>query len=235
METRKTRHFRPTDSEQTPTVISTARTRRIKTPNPELAELIRLANLATHEIDLPDPPLDPRSDSEWLKSLPDRVRLELLEHKEQPEKWSSRVPPPDKTIVKTVWGAFAPVFAMIDHYNLILASRKVLQAIVNKDLKPVRVPMTAWFRLHKDKKTAELALDEESMPPVVGQIVKALKDADVSYLKRCPICGNYFYGRREASVVCEPKSKCAATYAKRQERKNKKLREQKRAQTARKR
>jgi hypothetical protein len=40
------------------------------------------------------------------------------------------------------------------------------------------------------------------------------------------VCGRIFFARRSTSVVCEPDSKCAKTFGKRQERANAKLREQ---------
>lgn len=53
---------------------------------------------------------------------------------------------------------------------------------------------------------------------------KAIQGVDVRAIRECPICSKIFFARREDSVVCKPKSKCAKTYSKRVERKNARLR-----------
>jgi hypothetical protein len=56
-------------------------------------------------------------------------------------------------------------------------------------------------------------------------IADALKGVDdLRYIRRCAVCEKFFYARRITSMVCDPKSQCAGTYAKRNERANAKRR-----------
>ncbi|MEP6742135.1 MAG: hypothetical protein ABJB61_06505 [bacterium] len=221
----------------TPTVIQPRQKRKdkpkgkrgVKTPSNELRELIEMANLAGKG-KLPYQFLDsvgmrnPSLLLDKVMQLPDPPKSHLLELMNRPERW--RVAP--KELIEEL--GFDPEIARLDcqfmaireRYNLIQGARSTLESVVSGE---THFPATVFIVRGVDHK-ARYAVDE---------ITRPLIGTNLRDIRRCAVCEKFFFVRRDTSAVCDPESPCAATYSKRQERKNKKLREEQKKKRAEKR
>lgn len=210
----------------TPTVIQpkasrsrkTQPKRGVKAAGEELDRLIDLANLAGGA-DLPYQFFDfiGDGDNELLDKvieLPEPPKAHLLELMNRPEQW--RITPE-----QLIDGGWNPEYARRDcqahaireRYNLIRGAKQTLDSVVRGES---HFPATVFIIRGEDHK-ASYAVDE---------ITRPLIGVDLRDIAKCAVCEKFFFKRRATSVVCEPDSPCADTYAKRQERLNKKRREE---------
>jgi len=201
----------------------------VKLPSPELAHLIEMANLGLAEL---EPQLIDRIDLrdtsgllDAVVQLPDPPKSHLLELMHRPDSW----PYWFELMGDDIDFASRQSLAVQNRYNLIRDARLTLESIVHGDW---AFPATTIYLRRTQDNRAQ---------PEGNQIAECLKGIDLADIRRCAVCNKFFFARRATSKVCDPESSCATTYDKRQERKNRKVREElakrkkKRADPARKR
>jgi hypothetical protein len=231
--------------------------RGVKTPSEELSRVIEMANLADsyrrehgresvawHLFYLPN---DLRKDrvlstddllSAIMRLRDSPLRSHLLEVMNDPKEWTERE--------TDYFDRYKPDFvtlvrrsrAVLERYHFILSADTALEMVVyGHETFPVSIGLERYVNgqgRHKPRYRSS----------IIAQALMSVDD--LRDIRRCAVCKQFFYARRFSSAVCDPNSTCAATYSKRQERKNaverKRLAElaersskKKRAKTARKR
>lgn len=177
---------------------------RFKVCPPKLDRVIKWANLAgDHDLPnrLPSGPIPPLSGNtlaslmQGLDQLPAEIRSHLHELMNRQEEWAetpaeARKEYRSRSKEHEVWAKqinfrFPLQFAAVyRRYKLILAARETLRAIVDDKLR--EWPTTAFMKRGDDGK-GKYAGDP---------IADALLDAEIDYIKRCPICRVFFYAGR---------------------------------------
>lgn len=224
MKIMKSRHNRRSRSVQTPTVEPIKTHCRLKEPGPQLKELLKLVDLVPPKVELPENfvrehGVTPNDLLEALSYLPPALQAHLLQLMNRPEKW-----PLDPVEVVAERGGdlelmrrACQVSAVTDRYRLIRNSRENFLRIARGGFLETAITIDAMvIRQKKGKKNKALVLMDPFMAAISGE--------EIDYIRECPICGRIFFARRINSIVHDPKSKCAKTYSKRQERANAKER-----------
>lgn len=180
-----------------------------KRATPELAELLRLANLVPRDSDFLPPSLPPD-----VSELPDAIRLELSDHMRRPETWHMPfnkmiqgirerarrrdLPDPSRPDHSEKYLRLAfPLMEQGAHY------RRIFQAEANIDLiVEVNEQRLPYVRLigeigvfRKPDGTVELTYDD---------LNKILQEIDIEYIRRCGYekCRRYFYAYRFKQPGC---------------------------------
>jgi ribosomal protein L37AE/L43A len=146
-----------------------------------------------------------------------RLRSHLLEVMNDPGEWTERATDYLDGFKPEYATLYRRARAVLERYHFILGACNALEHIVyGHDSIPVRVGIDRYVNgqgKHKPRYTTD----------VIGQALMSVDD--LRDIRRCAVCEKFFFARRFSSAVCDPDSTCASTYAKREERKNKKLRE----------
>jgi len=184
----------------------------------ELDEILHLGNLGELEpkISAPDPSGRKVAEvMDWVATLPDLIRLELLEYLTAgPKKWLPFGVTPERWQAwseeqQESWKASVLVWRYEDIYQI----RRHLQRIVDRH----RFPIIPFGQINCD-----FVVDEKNRLRIRANdaFVRVVNGIDVDYLRRCPICGRFFYAVRINQPGCTPEHS-SALY-KRQQRANKK-------------
>ena len=181
-----------------------------KRPSPELAELLRLANLVPADVGLPqikmqDRPGQPLSLHRMVATLPDAVRLDLLETcalpsdfvmTRQHESWGAtmgvlEMHAPLALVPNRQHEFWCCAMAMV-RYQTIRDARENLRRLVDKTGEPLRFQAQASSG---PKGKLKLQFDWG---------VEALLGAELDYLSRCAYskCGAFFYAGRRGQPGC---------------------------------
>lgn len=120
--------------------------------------------------------------------LPDAVRLDLMETMTNPQRWEMT---PEEWIAGWSYAQpsvdeardFLSASALSERYALILGSRSALQAIISGES---NIPVTTFLKRGRDGKGTYGG----------DPISDGLLEAEWDYIKRCPICGLFFYAQR---------------------------------------
>jgi len=230
--TSKRVHFKPSKRIKTPTVVSfktksKRKPRQSKPANSDLAELIRVVNLIPKDAVLPkelvkgpmtkDPEL-----LEALGTLPEDFRDYLRELFELESQKSFHLIGP----------GMGDMVEGVSLGSLVEEQIRVL-SVLNRysEVRSARLSLIRFIRLERAPNTmfrgnSIVMIDQTHIAKVrLDWFSRAIQGVDVRNIRQCAICEKFFFARRVDSMVCDPKSKCAKTFSKRQERKNAKLRE----------
>lgn len=168
-----------------------------KRPSPELAELLRLANLVPTSEELPqlrhrwgavligDARMSPDAYNlrKMIGSLPDAIRLDILENA--------------RLRTEPTWDReFQNCLAAYTRYQTIVDARENLRRLID------RLPGPLHFQVEATRENGKLKLQ----PADDDWAVRALLSAELDYLSRCAYdkCERFFYAVRRGQPGCTP-------------------------------
>lgn len=184
----------------TPRETVAATRKGFKRPSPELAELLRLANLVPSNEELPqlryawgavlvgEARMSPTAYNlrKMIGSLPDAIRLDIIEN-------AGLITEPTSDPYSR---EFQNCLAAYRRYQTIVDARENLQRLIDRSPGPLHLQVEAT------RENGRLKLQ----PAEDDWAVKALLSAELDYLSRCAYdkCGRFFYAVRRGQPGCKP-------------------------------
>ena len=240
------RHFRQTRLIKTPTQ---SRTRKTREAPKSIDKLIRLANLPQEKLRPlvpPDIEFPPPPPGDWPKDFSFRVWAGQQDRATLHDWLDQRLKNLPQQFREYVIGSAQGAtifwfFGAVGRYEFVKDVQSKLGTIVRavREAEATgRLPISLYLETHDAAFIDESWILRRQRDDFDTAFFGSDQRVDARLIRRCEICDLFFFARRTDSKVCDPRSKCAATLAKRNERANRKYRKElatkKRAKTARK-